>query len=127
MIGTSGGYYLLVTKFGTEKAVADITAYKAMRQPIMIAVVRTDNQSIARGKELYESKCYFCHDAYSTKKIVGPGHKGIMKNPYLPVSKKPATPESIANQIIKPYKDMPAFSYLTDGQIQDIIAFLSTL
>jgi mono/diheme cytochrome c family protein len=132
MIGTSGGYYLLVTKFGTERAVGTVSEGKAERKEVASAIapkatIKTDAQSIAHGKELYESKCYFCHDAYSTKKEVGPGHKGILKNPSLPVSGKPATPENIANQLRHPYKDMPSFSYLSDDEVQQIIAFLNTL
>ena len=69
----------------------------------------------------------FCHDAYSNKREVGPGHKGILKNPLLPVSKKPATPENVANQIRNPYKDMPSFSYLLDEDVENIVAFLNTL
>ncbi len=121
MVGTSGGYYLLITKFGREKA-----PDKTIEKQLKIAV-KTDAESINRGKELYESKCYFCHDAYSYKKGVGPGHKGILKNPLLPVSKKAAITENVANQIRRPYKDMPSFSYLSDEQVEDIVAFLKTL
>lgn len=53
--------------------------------------------------------------------------KGILKKPRLPVSKKPATPENIANQLKKPYRRMPSFSYLADEQISNIIDFLNTL
>ena len=128
MIGTSGGYYLLITKFGADTKTGKITEQKkeVVQEGVRIAA-RTDPGSIAKGKELYESKCYFCHDAYSTKTGVGPGHKGLLKNPALPVSKKSATPENIANQILHPYKDMPAFSYLADNDIQSLIAFLNTL
>jgi hypothetical protein len=124
MIGTSTGYYLLITKFGT-----DIPAKKVEKKEIEEKrfFVKTDSISIKSGKELYESKCYFCHDAFSTKWGVGPGHKGILKNPYLPVSKRPATPENVANQIRNPYKDMPSFSYLSDEDILNLIAYLNTL
>lgn len=123
MFGTSGGYYLLITKFGAEK----ITAAKPGEAAGKKITVKTDMESIKRGRELYESKCYFCHDGYSNKTEVGPGHKGILKNPLLPVSKRPATPENAANQIRNPYKDMPPFAYLAEGQVQDLIAFLNTL
>lgn len=128
MVGTSGGYYLLVTKFGTDMAIAQNMEHKkaAIQESVKI-VLKTDPESIAKGKELYESKCSFCHDAYSTKKIVGPGHKNILKNPVLPESKKPATPENIANQLRNPYRDMPSFSYLSDNDMLNIIAFLNTL
>lgn len=122
MIGTSAGYYLLITKLGT-----DIPVKKVEEKEVPKVVVKTDSESIERGKELYESKCYFCHDAFSTEWGVGPGHKGILKNPFLPVSKKPATPENIANQIRNPYKDMPSFSYLSDREVEELIAFMNTL
>jgi cytochrome c2 len=122
MIGTSAGYYLLITKFGKDVPVKKIEKVENSK-----IVLKTDSESILKGKKLYETKCYFCHDAFSTKWGVGPGHKGILKNPLLPVSKKPATPENIANQIRKPYRDMPSFSYLSDEDVQNIIAFLNTL
>jgi len=130
MVGTSGGYYLLVTEFGTDLSAVKKLEYKKQEKPVKEAdktEVRTDSESIAKGKELYEQKCYFCHDAHSTEWGVGPGHKGIMKNPYLPVSKRPATPENVANQIRNPYRDMPSFSYLSDEGILNLIAYLNTL
>ena len=126
MFATSGGYYLLITRFGTDKAFSMI---KESPKEVSKAgiVLKTDPESIRKGKELYESKCYFCHDAYSNKREVGPGHKDILKNPLLPVSKKPATLENVANQIRNPYKDMPSFSYLLDEDVENIVAFLNTL
>lgn len=122
MIGTSAGYYLLITKLGT-----DMPVKKVVEKEMPKVVVKTDPESIEKGRELYDSKCYFCHDAFSAEWGVGPGHKGILKNPELPVSKKPATPENAANQIRNPYKDMPSFSYLPDEDILDLIAYLNTL
>lgn len=128
MVGTSGGYYLLVTGFGKGNLISRKMEQpkEGVREPSRL-VVRTDAGSIAKGKELYESKCSFCHDAYSNERVVGPGHKGILKNPLLPVSKKPATPDNVANQMRNPYKDMPSFSYLSEDDVQDVVAFLNTL
>jgi cytochrome c2 len=89
--------------------------------------VRTDAGSIAKGKSLFESQCVLCHATNSTETVVGPGLKGIMKKPFLPVSKKPATPENIAGQMKQPYRDMPSFPHLSDDEIDDIIAYLNTL
>lgn len=127
MIGTSGGYYLLVTKLGTDVLLKKSAEEKKGIPKGSMIIVKTDRESIMKGKELYESKCFFCHDPYSTKTIVGPGHKGIMKGQFLPVSKKPSTPENIALQIRNPYRDMPSFSYLSDDDVFNIIAFLNTL
>lgn len=133
MVGTSGGYYLLITKFGTESAFKGVTEYKkeykkeAKKGEIKKIAVRTDSESINRGMELYESKCFSCHAPHSTETIGGPGHRGILKNPVFPVSKRPATPENAARQIREPFNRMPAFDYLTDEEIEDIIAYLNTL
>jgi hypothetical protein len=127
MIGTSAGYYLLITNFGTDILFKKAVEEKRGLAKEAIIIVKTDMDSIKKGRELYDSKCSFCHDPYGTEKIVGPGHKGILKNPFLPASKKPSTPENIANQIKNPYRDMPSFSYLSNEQISDIIAFLNTL
>jgi len=127
MIGTSGGYYLLITKFGTDILFNKVIEEKKEAQEGARIVVKTDPENIKNGKELYESKCFSCHDPHSTKTIVGPGHKGILKNLLLPVSKKPATPENIAHQLKNPYKDMPSFAYLSDDDVLNIIAFLNTL
>jgi hypothetical protein len=127
MIGTSAGYYLLITKLGTDVLLKKgVEEKKEISKGAMI-IVKTDQESIMKGKELYESKCSFCHDPYGTEIIVGPSHKGIMKNLFLPVSKKPSTPENIAHQIRNPYRDMPSFSYLSDDNVLNIIAFLNTL
>jgi len=119
LVGTSGGYYLVITKFGTKLPII-------AKKEIHIAI-SNDPESIKRGRELYESKCYSCHDPESNKTIIGPGHKGILKNPYLPISKKPATPENILNQLRNPYRNMPRFDYLSDEEATDIISYLNTL
>jgi hypothetical protein len=123
MVGTSAGYYLLITKFGTERHMERITEapkggkWEASRE----------QGRIEAGKELYLSKCFFCHDPYSNETIVGPGHKGILKNPRLPASGKPATPDNVVHQLREPFSKMPNFSYLTVEEIEDILAFLGTL
>ncbi len=89
--------------------------------------LRTDAESISRGKELFNSKCSFCHYPNSTQTVVGPGLKEILKRDKLPASKRPATPENIMRQLKEPYKDMPSFSYLSDEEIENIIAYLNTL
>jgi hypothetical protein len=127
MIGTSSGYYLLITKLGTDVFMKKATEERKEIPKEEMMIVRTDRESIGMGKELYSSKCSFCHDPDSTRTIVGPGHKGILKNPLLPVSKKPATPENIIHQIRNPYRDMPSFSYLSNNDLRNIIAFLNTL
>jgi hypothetical protein len=127
-VGTSGGYFLLVTRLGTDIPAAKVGEHKKdVFQEGIKVVVKTDPESIAKGKGLYESKCIFCHDPYSTKRKFGPGHQGILKNPYLPVSKRPATPKNILNQLRNPLQNMPSFSELPENDALNIIAFLNTL
>ena len=90
-------------------------------------VVKTDIDSISAGKVLFAQKCEYCHDAYSTMTLGGPGLEGILKNPLLPISKKPATPENIAAQMRHPFSNMPSFVYLDKNDVENIIAFLNTL
>lgn len=128
MVGTSGGYFLLVTRLGTDIPAAKGGEQKkdAPQEGIKV-VVKTDPRSIAEGKALYESKCIFCHDPYSARKKFGPGHQGILKNPLLPASGKPATPENILNQLRNPYQNMPSFAELPEKDTLNMIAFLNTL
>jgi mono/diheme cytochrome c family protein len=124
MAGFSGGYYLLVTKFGTEKRIrteeSGIPKTKTRKD-------LADPEKVAAGRKLFMEKCSFCHDPESRQAEIGPGLKGILDHQFLPVSNRPATPGNIARQLRRPYRDMPSFAYLTDDQIGDIIAYLSTL
>jgi mono/diheme cytochrome c family protein len=91
-----------------------------------ITVIK-DHESVARGMVLFKAKCGFCHNAYNTETIVGPGLKSILSNPELPASRRPATPENIRGQLKRPFGKMPSFDYLSEGEVEDIMAFLSTL
>jgi len=87
----------------------------------------TDNESISRGKALFAAKCSGCHRADSTKTLIGPGLKGVLKNPHLPKSGRPATPAAILSQLREPYMLMPSFKHLPDNEALSIIAYLNTL
>lgn len=62
MIGTSAGYYLLITKFGTDILLRNAIEEKKEIPEAAIIIVKKDPKNIKKGKELYESKCSFCHD-----------------------------------------------------------------
>jgi mono/diheme cytochrome c family protein len=129
LIGTSAGYYLLVTDLGREKRVAKILEEGKPKEVAVAPAkvgVSTDPRAIARGKELFQEKCTECHYPDSTRTLVGPGLKGVLKNALLPRSGKPATPEAILNQLRNPYMLMPSFSYLSDDDALGIVAFLNT-
>lgn len=135
MTGTSGIYYLLVSGFGKHE-VQDTVISAQMEAPTETLLrkdelpkieLRIDPESIRRGRKLFKESCSFCHDPQSTKALVGPGLKGVLKNPTLPSSKRPSTPENIAEQLQSPIKDMPAFSNLEEDEVINIISFLNTL
>jgi hypothetical protein len=96
-------------------------------------VVRTDEESIGRGKVLFEVLCSNCHNVYSSVPdstsipLRGPGLKGILKRDVMPISKKPATGESIMDQLNKSFRDMPSFHFLSEDVKLNIIAYLNTL
>jgi hypothetical protein len=136
LVGTSAGHYLLVSEFGTDASFDTIMQYKKQMalasgvdkgETVQKIIVKSDPESIGRGKNLFDSKCKFCHHANSTETIVGPGLKGIMKNKKLSVSKLSATPENVIRQLKQPFNRMPSFEYLTDEEISDIMAFLNSL
>jgi len=89
--------------------------------------ISNDPEIIEMGKNHFDAKCSFCHDARSTEEKVGPGLKGLLKNRRLPASGRPATTENIIRQFKQPFSRMPSFEYLSEKEISDIIAYLNTL
>ena len=135
LVGITAGYYLTITGFGRDLSVDKSVAY-ALRGPFLAVVkterpgtsaVRTDPYSIKRGRTIFSSRCALCHDPLSVNTIIGPGLKGVLKNRVLPISKNPATAESIRFQLRQPMGRMPSFAYLPDDEINDLIAYLNTL
>jgi mono/diheme cytochrome c family protein len=90
-------------------------------------IIKKDAESISKGRLLFNANCKFCHNAYSTETIVGPGLEGILRHPELPVSRRPATFDNIRRQLRKPFSRMPSFAYLSEEEVEDLIAFLNTL
>jgi cytochrome c2 len=131
MIAVSGGYYFLVTRFHTDTTYDEIVEYKekgkARAAPEEKARIKDDAESVGRGKKSFEAKCAFCHDAHSSRTGIGPGLRGILRNPNLPVSGKPATAENIRLQFIEPFSKMPSFAHLREEEIEDLIAYMNTL
>jgi cytochrome c2 len=59
--------------------------------------------------------------------ITAPGLKGLLRKDALPTSKKAATAENVLTQISIPFGRMPAYGFLEEEEILNIIAFLNTL
>ena len=94
--------------------------------------VRADEESIGKGKALFEKFCSRCHNVdssvpHSAIPLRGPGLKGILKNDVMPVSKRPASAENILNQLNGSLRDMPSFHFLSEEMKLNIIAYLNTL
>ncbi len=89
--------------------------------------VKTDPDSIEKGKQIFASYCTRCHAADSNASIIGPGLKGILKRETLPASGRAATPANIYRQLKSPYKAMPSFAQkLKDDELMDVLAYLNT-
>lgn len=69
-------------------------------------------------KNLFRNVCGFCHEDYGRKQGKGPQ---LMNNPN--------TDEFLANRIKKgsPQRGMASFAWLTDDQINEIVAFIRRL
>jgi cytochrome c2 len=98
----------------------------AAKAPAVIRL-KTDPDSITAGRTLFMQKCSSCHYVDRPDFFVGPSLRGILKNPLLPVSKKPATPENIVHQMRHPFTNMPSFVFFSDEDLANILAFLNSL
>ncbi len=119
LVAGSGGYYFAVSaaRHATTQKAEITDKQPARSQPVL-------NK---KGKDLFEKWCQHCHNAHNTEHKMGPGLKGILKNPKLPSSKKDATPENIRIQLVKPFQFMPPQVQLSENDIKDIIDYLKTL
>jgi mono/diheme cytochrome c family protein len=83
--------------------------------------------AVEQGAALFDQNCSACHYPDRKETKIGPGLKGILKAGRLPVSGRPATVESVRDQLITPYKSMPSFAHLSEKEVAGLIAFLKTL
>lgn len=89
--------------------------------------METATGSADRGAAVYEQYCAFCHDSGSTRSKLGPGLLGVLKAETLPVSGRPATVENVLSTLENPVGTMPAFTQLTEEELEALIAFLETI
>jgi len=84
------------------------------------------------GQKVFQQNCALCHNT-STKKKIGPGLKGVLKNKELPFSHRPATVANVREQIEKgnpkgkPMPMPPFAGKLSKKQLSDLVAYLKTL
>ena len=115
--------------------VKNATASNALPQ-ISSAPIDLSDGSAAAGQVLFSQKCSACHAiAPFSKRIVGPGLKGVLHDPAHPnlLSGKPATPANVA-EILQhglqgSYGQMPTQvqNALTDKDIANLVAYLNSL
>jgi mono/diheme cytochrome c family protein len=110
-------------------ATAAIVLFAAARSgPESAGHTRGANQTpVELGAAVFANNCAGCHytDSLETKK--GPGLKALFQREVLPASGRKPTAENVRSQIRNPYQDMPAFTGLSEGEVDGVIAYLQTL
>ena len=124
VFSTSAGYYL--ARRG-EMAHWDLeTPVDNVEESAASAPERASGDA-ARGAAVYEQYCAYCHYADRTDSKLGPGLAGVLKAEKLPTSGRPATVENILSTLENPIGTMPAFTELTEQELEDLIAYLETI
>jgi len=81
----------------------------------------------AKGKTVFDGSCAVCHNAGSTDTKMGPGLKGLFHKDKLKSGKK-VNDANVRARIDEGGGGMPGFKdMLTDGERDDLIAYLKTL
>jgi len=89
---------------------------------------KADTAAIARGKEVFQSKCATCHNDTSDAKKIGPGLKGLGKRGTFTVNNNKVTDETLKTWIENGDSLMPPFKdVIEDNQIKDVIAYVKSL
>jgi len=90
------------------------------------ALAGAANGDPAKGKTVFEA-CAVCHNPDSTETKMGPGLKGLFKRAKLKNGQK-VTDATVRARIDEGGGGMPAYKdMLTDGEKNDLIAYLKTL
>jgi mono/diheme cytochrome c family protein len=94
----------------------------------VVPVEETPPGDATAGETVFAGNCASCHNADSAAAKIGPGLAGLFGREKLGASGKPVTLENVRAQIVDPAGTMPSFgSYLSDGEIDDLVAYLGTL
>ncbi|MGB7760487.1 MAG: c-type cytochrome [Bryobacteraceae bacterium] len=93
---------------------------------ITATLVVAANGDPTKGKKVFEA-CAVCHNADSTEQKMGPGLKGLFKRAKLKNGQK-VTDATVRARIDEGGGGMPGYKdMLTDGEKDDLIAYLKTL
>ena len=97
------------------------------KKPAAKAKKATD-ESVERGKTLFEKKCAVCHYANSDAKKIGPGLQGLNKRGTFSVNGNKVTDDSLKTWIENGSSIMPPFKdVLTAEEIHDLVRYVRTL
>ncbi len=89
-------------------------------------LLAADKGDVSKGKAVFQ-QCSVCHRADSDEKKIGPGLKGLFKKAKLADGKK-VTEASVRAKVEGGGNGMPAYKdMLTDGEKNNLIAYLKTL
>jgi cytochrome c2 len=89
-------------------------------------LLAADKGDAAKGKAVFQ-QCGVCHQAESDEKKIGPGLKGLFKKAKLADGKK-LTEATVRSKVEGGGNGMPAYkNMLTDGEENNLIAYLKTL
>ncbi len=110
----SGGFY----------SVRSLLAAPAADTASFTAPPKGDSQA---GAAVFETRCSSCHYADREEALFGPGLAGILNKETLPSSGHEASLENVKNQLLKPYRSMPAFDMLSESEMADLLAYIETL
>ena len=84
-------------------------------------------ERIAAGKQVYETRCGYCHNVADVEDKVGPGLKNLFSRGTLPYTGKPVTEDNIRAQLKNPAQNMPAQTDLSADQVDALLAYLHTI
>jgi mono/diheme cytochrome c family protein len=83
--------------------------------------------SAVKGRAVFEGTCAVCHNSDSEEKKMGPGLKGYFKKDKMSNGKK-LTDVNVKARVDEGGQGMPAYKdMLSDGEKDDLIAYLKTL
>jgi len=101
---------------------------KGPAEVVMVTAPTEASGDAAEGGRIFEKNCSNCHYSDSTDRKVAEGLAGLFARDQIEVSGAPMSAENVRAQIVDPAGGMPSFkSYLSDRQLDDVVAYLMTL
>ena len=114
VFSVSAGYFLLRMAFASDAS------------PGVSGTPRLQGDA-ASGNGLFARHCASCHYADRDEPKLGPGLRGLFQRDRLLSSGRVLTEETVRQQLISPFRSMPSFRSLSDGEIAHLVAYLKIL